>query len=106
MLGNFDADRSRPELGNPTKLAWLSHSGPASSPPEGSWLLVFASCGVRQRYFAGIAEICDVSFYASLNAALASLRACAMLLHVSRTGFGIHSPEHHRLGRPGGPFVC
>jgi hypothetical protein len=38
-----------------------------------SLTLVFASCSVRQRYFAGIANIGDVSFHAGLNAALARL---------------------------------
>ena len=42
-----------------------------------------------------------MSFDAGLNAALASLGACAMLLHVSRTGLGIYSLEHHRLAALG-----
>ena len=54
--------------------------------------LVVACRRVRQRYFAGIAEIWDVSFYAGLNAAFASLGACAMLLHVSRTGLWHSQP--------------
>jgi hypothetical protein len=59
--------------------------------------LVFASCLIRQPYFAGIAKIGKVTFDARLNAALASLGVCAKLFHVSRTGFGIDSLEHHRL---------
>jgi hypothetical protein len=37
--------------------------------------LVLASCMVRHRYFTGIANIGDVSFYAGLKAALARLGA-------------------------------
>jgi hypothetical protein len=48
--------------------------------------LVFASCLIRQAYFAGIAKIGEVSFDARLNAALARLGVCAKLFHVSRTG--------------------
>ena len=56
---------------------------------------------VRHRYFTGIANIGDVSFYAGLKAALARLGVCAKLFHVSRTGLGVYSFEHHRLAALG-----
>jgi hypothetical protein len=52
---------------------------------------------VRQRYFAGIANLGDVSFHASLNAAFARLDACAKFFHVIRAGLGCYSLEHHCL---------
>ena len=63
--------------------------------------LVVASCCVRHRYFAGIANIGEMSFHAGLNAALARFDACAKLFHVSRTCLGVHSLEHHRLAALG-----
>ena len=42
-----------------------------------------------QRYFTGIANIGDVSFYAGLKAALARLGVCAKLFHVSRTRLAV-----------------
>ena len=45
----------------------------------------FKDAKIFQRYFAGIANIGDVSFHAGLKAALARLGVCAKLFHVRRT---------------------
>ena len=50
----------------------------------GSCPLVFARCSVRQRYFAGIANIGDVSLHAGLNAALARLGVCTLVASSAR----------------------
>ena len=58
---------------------------------------LLASCRVRHRYFAGIANFVDVSFHAGLKAAFARLDVRAKLFRVSRTGLGIYYLEQHRL---------
>ena len=67
------------------------------------WLVV-ASRSVRHRYFAGIANIGDVSFHARLNAAFAGFGARAKLFHVIRTSFGIHGLEDDGLTAVGEVF--
>lgn len=59
---------------------------------------------VRHRYFTGIANIGDVSFYAGLKAALARLGVCAKLFHVSRTCLGVHGLKDDRLAALGQVF--
>jgi hypothetical protein len=62
-----------------------------------SAITCFASCNVRHRYFAGIANIGDVRFHAGLNAALTRLGVRAKLFNVSRTSLGVYHLEQHRL---------